>query len=105
MRTSRGHQSVAAPGGTARTRARATRTSTTGPTTRTRTSGRAAAVTIELRLGDDHGRPGRPFSIKVDGQPGCPASANTLQDPAERGVECIARRYPRPDFLSVKWLE
>jgi hypothetical protein len=87
----RARLSSAARGGTATTPGRATRTSpTTGPRTRTRTSGRAAAVTTGFRRGGDHGPAGRPRragsagrgTIKVGGQPACPASANTLHGPA-----------------------
>jgi len=73
----------------AATRGLATRTSTTGRTTPTTISPRGAAVTTHFRLGGGHGRAGSlPAGgcARMGGQPGHPASANTLQGPAERGV-------------------
>ena len=50
-------------------------------------------------LGDGHGRAGptaRDAHGRPGGQPGHPASANTLQGPVKRGVAGSARRNPRP---------
>lgn len=67
------------------------------------------AATLYAGLGSDHGPAGRPLRpsrcsgrpIKVDGQPGCPASANTMHGPAERGVAApCGRRDPRPALTS-----